>query len=243
VRLLVGGPALAGGTDGAQVVLTLPAGARAEPLPPGQAPDLLPVHDGIRSRDGRKDAMETGFALSEIDTTTPHPARMYDALLGGKDNYAATGKPSVRCSRPHRKSATRPGPTGHSCSGRSDSWLARRASGRSSTSGPASRPPGTFTRSPPRSRRAPGWPTSTTTVATRVVRTSAGSPSFRVAYWRTGSAPAQRGLASRVSRRGRRFRVFGLPLAQWRGAAVPPCLRRGSRGIRAPRACAGSIGR
>jgi S-adenosyl methyltransferase len=33
--------------------------------------------------------METGFALSEIDTTMPHPARMYDALLGGKDNYAA----------------------------------------------------------------------------------------------------------------------------------------------------------
>jgi hypothetical protein len=26
--------------------------------------------------------METGFALSEIDTTTPHPARMYAALLG-----------------------------------------------------------------------------------------------------------------------------------------------------------------
>ena len=33
--------------------------------------------------------METGFALSEIDTATPHPARIYDALLGGKDNYAA----------------------------------------------------------------------------------------------------------------------------------------------------------
>ena len=33
--------------------------------------------------------METGFALSQIDTATPHPARMYDALLGGKDNYAA----------------------------------------------------------------------------------------------------------------------------------------------------------
>jgi hypothetical protein len=31
--------------------------------------------------------MEPGFAASEIDTTTPHPARMYDALLGGKDNY------------------------------------------------------------------------------------------------------------------------------------------------------------
>ena len=32
---------------------------------------------------GGKDAMETGFALAEIDTTTPHPARMYDALLSG----------------------------------------------------------------------------------------------------------------------------------------------------------------
>src|SRR3954466_15919372 len=39
-------------------------------------------------RDG-KDAMESGFAASEIDTTTPHPARMYDALLGGKDHYRA----------------------------------------------------------------------------------------------------------------------------------------------------------
>lgn len=25
--------------------------------------------------------METGLALSKIDTTTPYPARMYDALL------------------------------------------------------------------------------------------------------------------------------------------------------------------
>jgi hypothetical protein len=33
--------------------------------------------------------MEPGFAASEIDTTTPHPARMYDALLGGKDHYRA----------------------------------------------------------------------------------------------------------------------------------------------------------
>jgi len=33
--------------------------------------------------------MEPGFAASEIDTNTPHPARMYDALLGGKDNYPA----------------------------------------------------------------------------------------------------------------------------------------------------------
>jgi hypothetical protein len=33
--------------------------------------------------------MEPGFAASEIDTTTPHPARMYDAFLGGKDHYRA----------------------------------------------------------------------------------------------------------------------------------------------------------
>ena len=30
-----------------------------------------------------KEAMVPGFALSEIDTSTPHPARIYNALLGG----------------------------------------------------------------------------------------------------------------------------------------------------------------
>jgi len=34
-----------------------------------------------------KDVMEPGFAASEIDTSRPHPARMYDAYLGGRDNY------------------------------------------------------------------------------------------------------------------------------------------------------------
>ena len=34
-----------------------------------------------------KDAMEPGFAASEIDTSKPHPARMYNAYLGGRDNY------------------------------------------------------------------------------------------------------------------------------------------------------------
>jgi hypothetical protein len=33
------------------------------------------------------DAMEPGFSPSEIDTSRPHPARMYDFYLGGKDNY------------------------------------------------------------------------------------------------------------------------------------------------------------
>jgi hypothetical protein len=28
-----------------------------------------------------------GFAASDIDTSRPHPARMYNYYLGGKDNY------------------------------------------------------------------------------------------------------------------------------------------------------------
>lgn len=31
--------------------------------------------------------MEPGFSPSDIDTSRPHPARMYDYYLGGKDNY------------------------------------------------------------------------------------------------------------------------------------------------------------
>ena len=32
--------------------------------------------------------MEPGSAPPRIDTSRPHPARMYDFYLGGKDNYA-----------------------------------------------------------------------------------------------------------------------------------------------------------
>lgn len=32
--------------------------------------------------------MEPGFALADIDTSRPHPERMYDFYLGGKGNYA-----------------------------------------------------------------------------------------------------------------------------------------------------------
>ncbi|MFG3252745.1 SAM-dependent methyltransferase [Streptomyces sp. NPDC048172] len=37
--------------------------------------------------ESRRGIKETGFAVEQIDTTTPHPARMYDYYLGGKDNY------------------------------------------------------------------------------------------------------------------------------------------------------------
>jgi hypothetical protein len=35
------------------------------------------------------EAMEPGLPGQQIDTTKPHPARMYNAYLGGNDNYAA----------------------------------------------------------------------------------------------------------------------------------------------------------
>jgi hypothetical protein len=39
---------------------------------------------------------DKGFAPEEIDTTTPHPARMYDYYLGGKDNYEADRRAAQR---------------------------------------------------------------------------------------------------------------------------------------------------
>ncbi|WP_326686038.1 SAM-dependent methyltransferase [Streptomyces sp. NBC_01795] len=36
-----------------------------------------------------KSVSEAGFTPEQIDTTTPHPARMYDYYLGGRDNYEA----------------------------------------------------------------------------------------------------------------------------------------------------------
>jgi len=55
-------------------------------FPPGGTGCTL---GAVTSVTGGKDAMVPGFAASEIDTSKPHPARMYDAYLGGKDNYAA----------------------------------------------------------------------------------------------------------------------------------------------------------
>src|SRR5258707_14415548 len=42
-----------------------------------------------RSTARRKDAMEPGLPSPDIDTSRPHPARMYDYYLGGTDNYPA----------------------------------------------------------------------------------------------------------------------------------------------------------
>jgi S-adenosyl methyltransferase len=45
--------------------------------------------DTITSARWKDGELEPGFALSDLDTATPHPARMYNAYLGGKDNYPA----------------------------------------------------------------------------------------------------------------------------------------------------------
>src|SRR6266849_3806548 len=36
---------------------------------------------------GSAEMAHPGFAASDIDTSRPHPARMYNYFLGGKDNY------------------------------------------------------------------------------------------------------------------------------------------------------------
>jgi S-adenosyl methyltransferase len=62
---------------------------RACPRVPSSLGDEVAQKIGVVMSQLRRGAMEAGFPLSEIDTTRPHPARMYDAYLGGKDNYAA----------------------------------------------------------------------------------------------------------------------------------------------------------
>ena len=56
-----------------------------------------------------KDAMEPGFAASEIDTSRPHPARMYDALPGRQGQLPGRpgGRPAGRCATSPRSARSR----------------------------------------------------------------------------------------------------------------------------------------
>ena len=71
--------------------------------------------------------METGFALSEIDSTRPPRAGMHDALPGGKNNHPV-GRRLADCAARTRQR----GRTGRSCRGSRVPWPATRESGRSS---------------------------------------------------------------------------------------------------------------
>ncbi|SDN51292.1 S-adenosyl methyltransferase [Actinacidiphila guanduensis] len=50
-------------------------------VPAGAGPGAA-VSEGMEH-----DVTQNGFRAEEIDTSRPHPARIYDYLLGGKDNY------------------------------------------------------------------------------------------------------------------------------------------------------------
>ena len=117
---------------------------------------------GADHSDGRsKETMEPGFAPSDIDTSRPHPARMYNFYLGGKDNYlvdCAAASEVLRLAPEIRRTAV----ANRAFLRRAVRLLVRtRASARSSTSAPASRRPGTSTRS--RSRPPPMCGSSTWT--------------------------------------------------------------------------------
>ncbi|MDJ1132937.1 SAM-dependent methyltransferase [Streptomyces iconiensis] len=52
---------------------------------------MVTQHDELE-----KSVSEAGFTPEQIDTTTPHPARMYDYYLGGRDNYEADREAAER---------------------------------------------------------------------------------------------------------------------------------------------------
>ena len=62
VRVLAAGPALRGDTDAGQAVLTFPPGARAQPLPPGQAAALLAGMPCWMPLAGITDALQAGHS-------------------------------------------------------------------------------------------------------------------------------------------------------------------------------------
>jgi hypothetical protein len=98
-----------------------------------------------------------------FDTTKAHQARVYDHLLGGKDNYAADRAAAEEMLKAYPDTAFT-ARANRAFLGRAVRYSpGKRGSGSSSTSAPASRPPATPTRSPRRSPRSPGWSTWTTT--------------------------------------------------------------------------------
>ncbi|MEU5715416.1 SAM-dependent methyltransferase [Streptomyces sp. NPDC020403] len=65
--------------------------------------------------------MTAGRPSSRIDTSTPHPARVYDWLLGGKDNYPVDQEVGERLPAEARGNAARNRAFMH----RASAWLAR----------------------------------------------------------------------------------------------------------------------
>jgi hypothetical protein len=80
VRVLAVGPALAGAAEGGQVVLSIPAAARARPLPPGQALDLLARMPCWMPLAGVTDALLSGSSEKERHDRDTRPS-LEDGLM------------------------------------------------------------------------------------------------------------------------------------------------------------------
>src|SRR5438552_1981058 len=81
-----------------------------------------------------------------VRSSTPNAARIYDCLLGGKDNYQADRAAAAQLQEILPDVAKAARETVTSWSAWSATWSGRRASGRSSTSAPGCRHRTTCTR-------------------------------------------------------------------------------------------------
>ena len=124
------------------------------------------------------------------DPAQPAAARIYDYLLGGKDNYAVdrAAAEQVLAVAPDQRQLAR---ANRAFAIRAVRVLADAASGSSSTWEPGSRPRRACTRPPARPTRRPAWCTSTTTRwCTRTTRRC--WPADRVASVRADIRPRHR---------------------------------------------------
>jgi len=99
--------------------------------------------------------------VTSFDPRTPSIARVYDYLLGGKDNFAADRAVAERLLAVYPP-IIETVPESRRFVARAVTWVADRTSASSSTLAPGCRPPRTRMRPRRRSARRPQSPTSTT---------------------------------------------------------------------------------
>ena len=63
---------------------------------------------GNKDPETEGDVADSGFSPEQIDTTKPHPARMYDYYLGGQDNYEVDREAAERVLGPRAVHPARP---------------------------------------------------------------------------------------------------------------------------------------
>ena len=195
------------------------------------------------ARENRTLGWRTPRRRQRSTLSRPHPARMYDYFLGGKNHFAADRETAEKVLRQRPPSGSRRGRTARSSAGPSGTWPPRRASGSSSTSAPACPPRATCTRSRRQSR-----PTARVVYAdndplvlahARALLTS--TPEGRTAYIQADLRDPQAILSRPGRARGARLRPAGRADAG-RHPALHPGRGQARRDHRDParRAAAGS---